>query len=35
MVVTGWRLTQMESPVESRLDRGSHTVVLVCEPGVS
>ncbi len=32
MVVTGWRMTQMESAAESRLDRGSHTVVLVCEP---
>jgi hypothetical protein len=33
MVVTGWRVTHADSSVESRFDRGSHTLVLVCEPG--
>ena len=33
MVVTGWRVAHSESAAESRLDRGSHTRILVCEPG--
>ena len=32
MVVTGWRVTHSESSAESRIDRGSHTRILVCEP---
>ena len=32
MVVTGWRVTHSESSAESRLDRGSHMRILVCEP---
>jgi len=32
MVVTGWRVTHSESSAESRIDRGSHTLILVCEP---
>jgi methyltransferase (TIGR00027 family) len=33
MVVTGWRVTHSESSAESRVDRGSHTLILVGEPG--
>ena len=33
MVVTGWRVAHADSAAESRVDRGSHTLVLVCEPG--
>jgi len=33
MVVTGWRVGHADSSAESRLDRGSHTLVLVCTPG--
>ncbi len=33
MVVTGWRVTHADSSAESRIDRGSYTLVLVCEPG--
>ena len=33
MVVTGWRVTHSESAAESRIDRGSHTLILVGEPG--
>jgi hypothetical protein len=33
MVVTGWRVAHSESSAASRLDRGSHTRILVCEPG--
>ena len=33
MVVTGWRVTHAESSAVSRIDRGSHTRLLVCEPG--
>ena len=32
MVVTGWRVTHSESSAGSRIDRGSHTLILVCEP---
>jgi methyltransferase (TIGR00027 family) len=32
MVVTGWRVVHSESTAQSRLDRGSHTRILVCEP---
>ncbi|MGO8824702.1 MAG: class I SAM-dependent methyltransferase [Acidimicrobiales bacterium] len=32
MVVTGWRVAHADSAAESRVDRGSHTLVLVCEP---
>jgi methyltransferase (TIGR00027 family) len=31
-VVTGWRVTHMDSSAERRLDPGAHAVVLVCEP---
>ncbi len=33
MVVTGWHVTHADSSAESRIDPGSHTLVLVCEPG--
>ncbi len=33
LVVTGWRVAHADSSVESRFDRGSHTLVLVGEPG--
>ena len=32
MVVTGWRVAHADSSAASRIDGGSHTVVLVCEP---
>jgi methyltransferase (TIGR00027 family) len=32
MVVTGWRVADSESSAERALDRGSHTLILVCEP---
>jgi len=32
VVVTGWRVTHSETSAESRIDRGSHTLILVCEP---
>ena len=32
MVVTGWRVTHAESSAASRIHRGSHTRMLVCEP---
>jgi methyltransferase (TIGR00027 family) len=35
MVVTGWRVTHTASSAERRIDPGSHTVVLVCEPDAS
>ena len=35
MVVTGWRVAHSETSAESRLDRGSHTRILVCEPGAA
>ena len=35
MVVTGWRVAHAERSAESRLDRGSHTRILVCEPGAA
>jgi len=33
MVVTGWRVTHAEASRQSRVDRGSYTLILVCEPG--
>jgi methyltransferase (TIGR00027 family) len=35
MVVTGWRVTHAESSADGRLDRGSHGLVLICEPGAT
>ncbi len=32
MVVTGWHVVHATPAAASRIDRGSHTVVLVCEP---
>ncbi len=33
MVVTDWRVTHAETSLGSRLEPGSHLLVLVCEPG--
>ena len=33
MVVTGWRVAHAASSPGSRLDRGTHTLIVVCEPG--
>ena len=35
MVVTGWRVTHSQSSGESLIDRGSHSLVLVCEPAAA
>ena len=33
MVVTGWHVTHADSSAGTRIDPGSHALVLVCAPG--